>query len=62
MSDRRKMHLERVLKHGADDLMNLCKWALRDHPRALKRARKRYVRVCVQLDRAIGRAQRNDIA
>jgi hypothetical protein len=45
-----------ALKRGADELQTRLEWALRDHPRALKRARQRYKDFCLRLYRAIKRA------
>lgn len=58
MNRYRTQRRERALERGADELMSLCEWALRDWPRKLKRARRGYALLCLRLDRAISRAQR----
>ena len=53
-----KERREAALKRGADELQNLLEFALRDRPRALAFARKRYIRFAVRLYRAIATARR----
>ena len=48
--------LEAALKRGADELQNRLEWVLRNRPRALKMARRRYREFCLRVYRAIGRA------
>ena len=50
--------LEAALKRGADELMNLAEYALRDRPSALKRVRRAYKGFCLTAYRAIKRASR----
>jgi hypothetical protein len=53
----RSQRREHALKRGADDLMALVEWCLRDKPRALRRARRRYVKLCERLYKLIARAR-----
>jgi hypothetical protein len=47
---------EVALKRGCDDLQSLLEWSLRERPRALANARRRYKNSCVSLYRLIERA------
>jgi len=49
---------EAALERGADELMNLVEWTLRDRPRALANAKAIYVRCCLDLYRRIARSGR----
>lgn len=49
---------QKALKRGADDLMGIAEFSLRDRPFALKRAREAYIEVCLRLYRAIQEATR----
>jgi hypothetical protein len=49
---------QKALKRGADDLMGIAEFSLRDRPFALKRAREAYTEVCLRLYCAIQEAQR----
>jgi len=53
MTERQPTQRDRALKRGADELMALCQWALRDRPRTLKQAQRRYAKLCVSLYQAI---------
>lgn len=50
--------LEAALKRGADELQARLEWLLRNRPRALKNARRRYVAICLALYTDIERAAR----
>jgi hypothetical protein len=47
-----------ALKRGADELMNLAEYALRERARALARVRRAYTQFCLLAYRAIERARR----
>ena len=53
MTERQPTQRDRALKRGANELMALCQWALRDRPRTLKQAQRRYTKLCVSLYQAI---------
>jgi hypothetical protein len=44
---------EEALRRGADDLMDLAEFSLRERPLALRHAREAYVETCLRLWRAI---------
>ena len=45
-------------ERGVDELMNLCEYALRDHPRRLRHARRVYTQACKRLYASIVRMAR----
>jgi len=47
-----------AIRYGADTLMDSAAWALRSRPQVLRCMRRKYVRFCVELLHAIGRASR----
>jgi hypothetical protein len=47
---------DRALKRGSDELQTRLEWFLRERPRALANARRRYVDFCLRLYGEIERA------
>jgi hypothetical protein len=47
-----------ALKRGADELQTRLEWVLRDRPRALDNARRRYRDFCLRAYRAIERGSK----
>jgi hypothetical protein len=47
---------EAALKRGCDDLQSTLEWLLRDRPRALANAKRKYVNNCVSLHRLVEHA------
>jgi hypothetical protein len=58
MSRREMAALEAALKRGVDELQTRLEYLLRNRPRALDNARRRYRRFCLRAYRAIGGAAR----
>lgn len=51
----------RALEIGADELHGRLEWRLRDQPKALRAARKRYRLFCASLLRQLSRGSRNEL-
>jgi hypothetical protein len=49
---------QRAIEMGADNVMDLAEYTLRDRPFALRRARELYISTCVRLYRASEEATR----
>jgi len=50
-----RRHIERIADRGADELMNLAEWILRNDPGALAAVRSRYRHFCEYVARVIER-------